>query len=1004
VRRFIICLFGFLLPALAAPAIYDGGVVNGADFTLNFSPGMLISVFGTNLATATKLASGFPLPTAIDGVSVEVVDGARTLNAPLFFVSAGQINAQLPFDMTSTSVRVRVKNATGTSAAQTITIVARCPRILTKTMNGLGEAILTHADYTVVSADAPALAGEVVILYLAGLGAVSPSIAAGQAAGTGAATNPLNVVQDEVVVKVEGVASKIYYKGLAPYFAGLYQINFQVPDNAQQAISELTVEVGKQVSQGRVRFAVAMPLQKLTAGTISSGGGSVAASGFSMTVPAGAVAQPADITVLRATAGLPADPGRVSDVYAIKGLPDQTSAPITLAINCTGPPPEDGKAVIVLQQGGYDGGWVYLPATVQGNLLLATLPANAGATVGAAIKAGNERRIDLSPAEVWAFMVYVSYANTIVDSTHFRIIVTKEFDGSKGSWASDLGLAMETAVEKLAELGIYWPWTGTDKDGKPTVTKLEVTMPPLTGAEKLLCGGDVFYGKWDKQARLRLNSKLVVETADTVDISKLTAKLVHVLLHFMRHPDQPATGQPADPWLWMDEAVATWLEQKLAMATNSKYIPLQQEAFWNFAPRGLEAAAATKDREELMMHGWGASRFVTDLVTNKGTDLIKQIYTIHKASIFASLKPVEALRSDVLPASLKVDVSAAWLNFVKLTGVDTFLLSDRTNLKAALEYRSGTLQGTGTQRITFTWDAPHLSAQLFDVVMPAQWTSDVTLSASAGGDSDIVAYYYRVSSSGSVTALPEQNSFNRSSPGATFKSGDRLWIVAVNKKAVSPFTSKTAVTINVQTQAVPTYMTQIRKANYVYAGIEAMPICSYTDKKYEALGLCPRFLTSENVIISGSSSKRGTFTPTGWQQEFTVSDTGTTSSGSGSYTMSFSFNEAGDTLLKGTIERRSTYRNTSGQLLESVMKLTITGLPHVWPDTPTSTETWQTFQEARAAEAPKCVTYSYTVTVDGNPACTVTGIDWTRSLLSGKNARRESGTPGVRVYLDNFPP
>jgi hypothetical protein len=335
-------------------------------------------------------------------------------------------------------------------------------------------------------------------------------------------------------------------------------------------------------------------------------------------------------------------------------------------------------------------------------------------------------------------------------------------------------------------------------------------------------------------------------------------------------------------------------------------------------------------------------------------------------------------------------------------GPDTFLLPDRTNLADAVGSRSGTLQGTGNQRITFTWDAPHLSAQLFEVAMPARWTSGVTLSASAGGDSDIVAYYYQVSSSGAVTALPEQNSFTRSSPAATFKSGDRLWIVTVNKKAVSPFTSRTPVTINVQTQAVPTYMTQIRKSNYVYAGIEAMPICTYSDKKYETMGLCPPFLTSENVIISGTSSKRGAFTPTGWQQEFTVSDTGTTSSGSGSYTMSFSFNEAGDTLLKGTVERRSTYRNTSGQSLESTMKLTITDLPHVWPDTPTSTVPYQTFQEV-GATAAKYVIYSYSVTVDGNTACTVTGIDWTRSLLAGKNARRESGTPGVRVYLDNIP-
>jgi uncharacterized protein (TIGR03437 family) len=60
----------------AAPAIYDGGVVNGADFTPYFSPGIIFSVFGMDLAPGTKKAPGFPLPGAIDGVSVEIIDGA----------------------------------------------------------------------------------------------------------------------------------------------------------------------------------------------------------------------------------------------------------------------------------------------------------------------------------------------------------------------------------------------------------------------------------------------------------------------------------------------------------------------------------------------------------------------------------------------------------------------------------------------------------------------------------------------------------------------------------------------------------------------------------------------------------------------------------------------------------------------------------------------------------------------------------------------------------------
>ena len=77
----------------AAPTITPGGVVNAADYTAAVAPGMLIAVFGDSMASKVSSAAGTPLPTALDGTSVEV-DGQAI---PLFFVSAKQINAQMPF-------------------------------------------------------------------------------------------------------------------------------------------------------------------------------------------------------------------------------------------------------------------------------------------------------------------------------------------------------------------------------------------------------------------------------------------------------------------------------------------------------------------------------------------------------------------------------------------------------------------------------------------------------------------------------------------------------------------------------------------------------------------------------------------------------------------------------------------------------------------------------------------------------------------------------------------
>jgi hypothetical protein len=79
------------------PTVNLGGVVNGASFLLaaNLAPGSIISVFGTNLASANTSNSGFPLPTTLAGIKLTI----GGVDAPLFYGSNGQVNAQLPFEI-----------------------------------------------------------------------------------------------------------------------------------------------------------------------------------------------------------------------------------------------------------------------------------------------------------------------------------------------------------------------------------------------------------------------------------------------------------------------------------------------------------------------------------------------------------------------------------------------------------------------------------------------------------------------------------------------------------------------------------------------------------------------------------------------------------------------------------------------------------------------------------------------------------------------------------------
>jgi uncharacterized protein (TIGR03437 family) len=95
------------------------------------------------------------------------------------------------------------------------------------TQNGLGQAAVLHADFSLVGQDNPAHPGETVLIFLTGLGAVTPGIADGAAGGI----NPLNRVTGPIGVYVGDarMSASISYQGLAPTLAGLYQINAVIP-------------------------------------------------------------------------------------------------------------------------------------------------------------------------------------------------------------------------------------------------------------------------------------------------------------------------------------------------------------------------------------------------------------------------------------------------------------------------------------------------------------------------------------------------------------------------------------------------------------------------------------------------------------------------------------------------------------------------------------------------------------------------------------------------------
>src|SRR5262249_41186101 len=99
------------------------------------------------------------------------------------------------------------------------------------------QAIAVHnADFSLVTASRPLLPGEFAFVYAAGLGDVSNRPATGAAASA----SPLSEIAG-VAVTLAGIPCEVAFAGLAPGFAGLYQVDFRVPANAPSGLQDLIV-------------------------------------------------------------------------------------------------------------------------------------------------------------------------------------------------------------------------------------------------------------------------------------------------------------------------------------------------------------------------------------------------------------------------------------------------------------------------------------------------------------------------------------------------------------------------------------------------------------------------------------------------------------------------------------------------------------------------------------------------------------------------------------------
>lgn len=217
-----------LQPDPPAPIVSVGGTVSAASYKAGsgISPGEMLAIFGKNLAPSGISATSLPLPLQLNNTAILI--GGQSL--PLLFSSSGQINAVLPFNLSPATVySVVASDGSKYSVPTPVSIAAANPAVFSTNGMGTGQAhaYKATAGGTLILADAAnaATPGDVLVVIATGLGAVDATISP----GSSAPADPLARTMGTVSATIGGVNAPVLFSGLAPGFAGLYQVNLAVP-------------------------------------------------------------------------------------------------------------------------------------------------------------------------------------------------------------------------------------------------------------------------------------------------------------------------------------------------------------------------------------------------------------------------------------------------------------------------------------------------------------------------------------------------------------------------------------------------------------------------------------------------------------------------------------------------------------------------------------------------------------------------------------------------------
>jgi uncharacterized protein (TIGR03437 family) len=242
-------------------------VANAASFqnTGAVAPGSFVTLFGRGLATGEGFNS-LPFRSSLNGTHI-TLDGQAL---PLSFAyqdptgqKSDQVNALVPWKLeANVEHQLIVQRDNTVSVGVPVAVTAFNPGIfVVDQANNYGAVLLaTDGAIPVPVGDIPGRVtrpgkkGEWVEIYCTGLGAVSQQLKDGYGAPL---APPFATTLTQPQVTFGGVAAAgMNFSGLAPGYAGLYQVNAQIPENARSGDKVPLVITINNVSSPAVNIAI----------------------------------------------------------------------------------------------------------------------------------------------------------------------------------------------------------------------------------------------------------------------------------------------------------------------------------------------------------------------------------------------------------------------------------------------------------------------------------------------------------------------------------------------------------------------------------------------------------------------------------------------------------------------------------------------------------------------------------------------------------------------------